>query len=291
AACRAASAALTEHLGEHPNGRDEDPAVLHARLTARRALRLELESRRADLARIADGITEAELRADIAGTSPDAIEAALRGLALEEEALDQRGKAAFADRDRAERRRADLEGGTGAELALAQRKAAEAELAGEARRWAVLRLAGLLIGTAIGRQRAGQQDPLLTRAGALFSGLTGGAFAGLAQDYDAGDEPRLTGRRAGGELVPVDGLSEGTRDQLYLALRLAYLEDYAGRAEPAPFVGDDLFLTFDDARTGHGLEALAAVGDRVQPILFTHHRHVADLARARLGEAVDVLEL
>ncbi|AWN37537.1 YhaN family protein [Methylobacterium radiodurans] len=291
AARGAAASALADHLGERSEGPAEDPAALHARLTARRALRLELESRRADLARIADGVAEAELRADLSGTSPDAIEAALRGLALEEEALDQRGKAAFADRDRAERRRADLEGGTGAELALAQRKAAEAELAGEARRWAVLRLAGLLIGTAIGRQRAGQQDPLLARAGALFSGLTGGAFAGLAQDYDAGDEPRLTGRRASGELVPVDGLSEGTRDQLYLALRLAYLEDYAGRAEPAPFVGDDLFLTFDDARTAHGLEALAAIGGQVQPILFTHHRHVADLARARLGAAVDVLEL
>lgn len=298
-----ASAALAGHLAEvraesraetraeHPDGPAEEPAALHARLTARRALRQALESRRADLARVSDGVAEAELRADLAGTSPDAIEAALRGLALEEEALDQRGKAAFADRDRAERRREELAGGTGAELALAQRKAAEAELAGEARRWAVLRLAGLLIGTAIGRQRAGQQDPLLTRAGALFSGLTGGAFAGLAQDYDAGDEPRLTGRRAGGELVPVDGLSEGTRDQLYLALRLAYLEDYAARAEPAPFVGDDLFLTFDDARTAHGLEALAAIGARVQPILFTHHRHVADLARSRLGAAVDVLEL
>ena len=91
--------------------------------------------------------------------------------------------------------------------------------------------------------------------------------------------------------MPIEGLSEGTRDQLYLALRLAYLEDYAGRAEPAPFLGDDLFLTFDDRRTGHGLEALAAIGDSVQPILFTHHRHVADLARDRLGAAVDVLEL
>ena len=92
-------------------------------------------------------------------------------------------------------------------------------------------------------------------------------------------------------MVPVEGMSEGTRDQFYLALRLAYLEDYAARAEPAPFIGDDLFLTFDDARTAHGLEALAAVGDTIQPILFTHHRHVADLARARLGNAVDVLDL
>lgn len=86
-------------------------------------------------------------------------------------------------------------------------------------------------------------------------------------------------------------MSEGTRDQLYLALRLAHLEDYAGRAEPAPFVGDDLFSTFDDARTGHGLETLAEIGGTVQPILFTHHRHVAEIATARLGSAVDVLSL
>ena len=60
-------------------------------------------------------------------------------------------------------------------------------------------------------------------------------------------------------------LSEGARDQLYLALRLAYVEDYASRAEPPPFVGDDLFASFDDVRTAHGLRALAAIGETVQP--------------------------
>lgn len=284
-----AGAALAAHLGDHPEA--GEPAQLHARLTARRTLRAELEARRTELARLADGVAEADLRSELAETEPDAIEAALVGLAQAEEDLDRRGQTAFADRDRGERRRAELEGGVGAEVALAQRKAAEAELQAESRRWAVLKLAGLLLGSAIARQRAGQQDPLLTRAGALFAALTGGAFEGLSQDYDAGDTPRLAGRRAGGGLVAIDGLSEGTRDQLYLALRLAYLEDYAGRSEPAPFLGDDLFLTFDDRRTGHGLEALAAIGGSVQPILFTHHRHVADLAQAKLGAEVDVVEL
>ncbi|MGU3538562.1 AAA family ATPase [Methylobacterium sp. A54F] len=289
-----AEAALAERLAELCPGAAPDPAVaraLHGRLSARAALRAELAERRSELARAADGLAEDALRAELAETSAEAIEAVLSGFVLEEEDLDQRGKVAFADRDRGERRRVELEGGTGAELALAQRKAAEAELQGTARQWAVLRLAGLLLGSAVARHRAGQQDPLLTRAGGLFAGLTGGAFAGLAQDYDEADAARIAGRRASGELVPVTGLSEGTRDQLYLALRLAYLEDYAGRAEPAPFVGDDLFLTFDDARTAHGLEALAAVGERLQPILFTHHAHVAEIARARLGDAVDVVNL
>ncbi|WP_246692243.1 hypothetical protein [Methylobacterium sp. WL1] len=155
----------------------------------------------------------------------------------------------------------------------------------------MLRLAGLMLGQAVARHRAGQQDPLVARAGALFRALTGGGFAGLAQTYDEADTPKLAGQRAGGGLVGIEGMSEGTRDQLYLALRLAYLEDYAGRAEPAPFIGDDLFSTFDEARTGYGLDALAEIGASVQPILFTHHRHVAEIARDRLGDAVDVLEL
>jgi chromosome segregation protein len=86
-------------------------------------------------------------------------------------------------------------------------------------------------------------------------------------------------------------MSTGARDQLYLALRLAYLESYADRAEPAPFIGDDLFASFDEDRTAHGLAALAAIGDRVQPILFTHHRHVAEIARNKIGADVSVLNI
>jgi chromosome segregation protein len=86
----------------------------------------------------------------------------------------------------------------------------------------------------------------------------------------------------------VAAVSEGARDQLYLALRLAYLEDYGRRSEPIPFVGDDLFMTFDDDRTKHGLVALAALSDDVQPILFTHHRHVVELARQVVGDALEL---
>lgn len=289
----AARTALSEILaGLDGAFQPAEAAALHERLVARAIARTALTERRAELARAADGIGEAELRADLSGLPVEAIDAALQAAAAQDEDLDHRGKLAFADRDRFTNRRTELEGGVGAETAHAERKAAEAELQAEARQWAVLKFANLMLGTAIARHRAGQQDPLLERAGGLFSGLTGGGFAGLAQDYGESDEPRIVGRRTeGGGLVPVDGLSEGTRDQLYLALRLAYLEDYASRSEPAPFIGDDLFSTFDDARTGYGLEALAAIGGNLQPILFTHHRHVAELARQRLGEQVDIVNL
>jgi len=54
----------------------------------------------------------------------------------------------------------------------------------------------------------------------------------------------------------LDQLSEGTCDQLYLALRIAALEDYAKTASPLPFIADDILQTFDDARTSATLHAL-----------------------------------
>jgi uncharacterized protein YhaN len=290
------SALVAERLPQADTASLDDLADHHARLAARAAKRADLARLRArDLAAAGDGLPEAELRAGLAEMPPEAIEAALAALNAEAEEIEDRSRVIYSDRERDLAKRAELEGGTGAELALAERKGAEAQMQDSARSWAVLRLAGLMLGAAVAKHRAGQQDPLITRAGVLFGRLTGGAFDGLAQSYDEDDTPRLVGRRAsgpaGGGLVPIDAMSEGTRDQLYLALRLAHLEDFAGRAEPAPFIGDDLFSTFDDARTAHGLEALAEIGGAVQPILFTHHRHVAEIAQARLGPAVDVLTL
>ena len=151
---------------------------------------------------------------------------------------------------------------------MQQRRNAEAELMDAARHWAVLKAASALLGGALEHHRATRRDPLMTRAGEAFATLTGGAFSGLDQSFYDDDEAKLEACRPNGERVPVAHLSEGARDQLYLALRLAYTEDYAARAEAPPFIGDDIFASFDDFRTGNGLEALAGMGDRIQPILF-----------------------
>jgi uncharacterized protein YhaN len=155
----------------------------------------------------------------------------------------------------------------------------------------VLKLGALLVGKAIERHRQAAQNPLLSRAAHLFAGLTAGAFLGLGSRVDEDDMPALVGQRADGSHVGIDGMSEGTRDQLYLALRLAYVESYAASAEPPPFIADDIFVTFDDERTQRGLEALAEIGEKVQCVLFTHHRRNVELARERLGGKVDVIEL
>ena len=73
-------------------------------------------------------------------------------------------------------------------------------------------------------------------------------------------------------------LSDGTRDQLYLALRLASLLAHIEKTEPMPMVLDDLFVQFDDERTFAGLKVLADLSMRVQVLVFTHHHRPVEMA-------------
>ena len=88
----------------------------------------------------------------------------------------------------------------------------------------------------------------------------------------------LKGVRPDGRLVGVEGMSDGSHDQLYLALRLASLESWLQSHEPIPFVVDDILLNFDDRRATAALAALAELSRRTQVLFFTHHRHIIDLA-------------
>ena len=270
---------------------DADLQDLCRRLKTRDGLVQSLVKLHSQLLAQADGLAEDELRSQLSDFDPDLAIGKLKNLEVENEQLDRDANEAFAAHREALKDRQFLEQGGGAELAALQKRSAEAELVAFAREWSVLRLGTMLLSAAIERQRTNQQDPLMVRAGHLFATITGGAFSGVGQEFDGNDVLRLVGRRPTGEDVHVEGMSEGARDQLYLALRLAYLEDYAKRTEPIPFLGDDLFMTFDDTRTKNGLVALAALSQDVQPILFTHHRHVVELAQQALGGEVDVMEL
>jgi len=84
---------------------------------------------------------------------------------------------------------------------------------------------------------------------------------------------------ANGDTLGVEGLSEGTRDQLYLALRLASLERHVGANEPLPLIVDDLLVNFDDRRAAATLRLLGELSKRTQVLFFTHHSRLRDLAR------------
>jgi uncharacterized protein YhaN len=148
-------------------------------------------------------------------------------------------------------------------------------------RFATLKLAEAVLKRGIERYREKNQGAILTRAGSLFATLTSGSFTRLTIDDDDGTLV-LKGIRPDGRLVGVEGMSDGSHDQLYLALRLASLESWLQSHEPIPFIVDDILLNFDDQRAAAALGALAELSRKTQVLFFTHHRHLVDLARTQL---------
>lgn len=293
AACLAAAEEAESGISVFAEGlppATELPRLLE-RLVERRQLDESLVSCRRRFQAQAEGVDEAQARMEL--ESFDRIEADLeieRLEALDGEHLQRFGtlSATLAEN---RRQRAALETASSAEYAVFERHAAEEEAKGLARQWVILKLAAYMLGTSMEAYRERQADPVMKRAGEIFSTLTGGRFARLVQDYGGDDELQLLAERLTGERVPIGGLSEGTGDQLYLALRLAFLEDYAARNEPAPLVVDDIFQTFDDDRTAAGLKALAGSSDRFQTVLFTHESSVVDIASREIGGGLDLIRL
>jgi uncharacterized protein YhaN len=149
---------------------------------------------------------------------------------------------------------------------------------------AKLRLSAAVLHAAIEEYRKKNQGPVLTRAGDLFKRVTRESFAELRADFDEHGEPILTGVRASnGEMVSVLGMSDGTRDQLYLALRLASLESWLDRHESIPFIVDDVLLNFDDWRAIASLQVLVELSRRTQVVFFTHHQHLVEMVRQNLS--------
>lgn len=164
-------------------------------------------------------------------------------------------------------------------------------LHGHADRYLRLRLASSLLRHQIEKYRSENQDPLLMRASELFAQLTCGEFEGLRTEYDEKDQPVIVGVRRTGEVVHVAAMSEGTCDQLYLALRLGYLEHVLLRRESLPLVVDDILVNFDDGRAAATVQVLAELSRQTQVIFFTHHQHLVELATLHVRQDLFVHEL
>jgi uncharacterized protein YhaN len=168
--------------------------------------------------------------------------------------------------------------------AIVERESARADMHAAVERYLELSLASDLIAEAMATVRAEQQDPLIARASVLFAAMTEGEFLGIETDVDESGAPVVKGKRANGETESVARLSDGTRDQLFLAFRLASLESYGESAEPLPFVADDILVHFDGPRARATLELLADFGKRNQMLLFTHEESVRDAAAELVKE-------
>lgn len=116
-------------------------------------------------------------------------------------------------------------------------------------------------------------------ASQYITGITGGIYDSMSIDENLNVFLNTKTR-----LVPLENVSSGTMDQVYLALRLAAAKLLTSSGSGGfPLIFDDSFTQYDDERLKTALEWLAsAYGGQI--IIFTCHRREAQMLRARQVE-------
>ena len=117
-----------------------------------------------------------------------------------------------------------------------------------------------------------RQPETLREASKYMSQLTSGKYTRiwtpLANDILLVDTPE-------GKSLPVEVLSRGTREQLFVSLRLALVSAYARRGIHLPMILDDVFVNFDAGRTKTAVSVLRDFAKQGHQLLvFTCHEHV-----------------
>lgn len=261
-----------------------------ARSEKRRTLEKSISQADADLKSGADGLSMELLRTEVSGQDPATLVLDLERLnQLAEEILEE--VSSLSNQHGAQK--VAFDAFAGADLAAkaeAQKHEAVARMTGAVDRYLRTHTVARLLKWSMEKFRETKQGPMLAKASSIFKTLTLDSFSRLLVDSD-GPAPRLFGVRPDGQQVDVAGMSEGSRDQLYLALRLAALEIQIAQGFNMPLIADDLFINFDDRRTEAGLKVLGDLSRSMQVIFLTHHDHLVPLAKDVLGADLNVVVL
>jgi len=251
-----------------------------------RELRVSLATLERQILDLGEGIPLEALVAECEGLTVDQVTEQLAAIQEKMTAVSEAKAKADQDLGGAMQRLALVDGSARAAEAAEEAEQHLATMAMLVEEYARAKLAHRLLEDEIKRHREKNQGPIIRRASQLFERLSLGSFTGIRGDNE-GDEgkPVLECVRPGGTSVTVEGLSDGSRDQLFLALRIASLERHFDNNEPIPFILDDILVNFDDARSRASLEVLAELSQKTQVLFFTHHARVAELAREAVSSS------
>jgi uncharacterized protein YhaN len=259
-----------------------------ARLTlaeARARYELQRDAADAKLREAGDAMPVERLRADVASVPPDEWQGRHDALVTERRTAGEAAQAALAQSTELRLRMAQQEDDTALHAASADRQGAVASASHALEEALLLHISASMLDLALKSVEETGDSGMLQRIGTIFEALTLGAYTRVTSETDGDSAARLVllQRAFPDERQTVDALSEGTRDQLFLALRVAEIERHLSSATPLPFIGDDILQTFDDDRALAAMQVLTELSRHTQIILLTHHRHVLDLS-GRLPE-------
>jgi len=151
-------------------------------------------------------------------------------------------------------------------------------------RWAATRLADKVVDRLRHRIEQERQPQMLQVASSLLSQLTCGKYIRI---WTRLGEKSLLVDDDQKQSLRVEHLSSGTREQVFLAVRLAMIRDFARKGIELPMVLDDVTVNFDQSRTEAAAQTLMDVAKQGQQILLlTCHLHFAQIFQQQGHEPI-----
>lgn len=270
------------------------PEDAEGRIAASRAYTEQITRRaeaRKGLTEHGDGFSDAILQAEADAVSMESMAASRRDAA---DALEAAGTKVESAAVKLDQLKTVLDIDADATIAIDARadyEAAAAEFGRRLEDQLVLNLASTMLTEAMRSVEEDIGGSSLDRVSKAFAAVTDGAYGLDIQDGAGGEELYAIEHAYPNEHKTLDDLSEGTRDQLYLALRMVALRDHCASATALPFLADDILQTFDDGRARATLQALCELSNELQVIVLTHHAHLGSVAAALGDERVRLVHL
>lgn len=166
---------------------------------------------------------------------------------------------------------------------VAEDKQMLAEIADSFRRDSQDYLASLLAGEVIGRSldlASNDRFPkMLKLAQEYLEILTGGRYLEILLPAKLSKKTPLKVVRKDKKKIPLDYLSRGTQEQLYFALKLAFVMQIKDKID-LPVLIDDSFVNFDGPRTGYIVDMLKKMSEDKQILVFTAREDLAEAVSA-----------
>ncbi len=245
----------------------------------KKELRTRLENTLEHLRELASGKDPVEFAAEVQDFDSDELKGLISGLEKEKQELEPRLEQVRRQVLEAELRLRDMDGTSRVPQVEQKIQEQRALLENHVQQYVRCRLAYSILAAEIERYRTASQGPVLRSAGDIFREITLGSFTAVIADYDEKGEPVIRAVKKSGDRLGVDQLSDGSRDQLFLALRLGGIHSYLQSSPAFPLLLDDILVHFDDERSQKTLSVLAGISRETQVVFFTHHRHLVNLAK------------
>lgn len=149
---------------------------------------------------------------------------------------------------------------------------------------------GHLVREADRRFREAHQPDILRSAGRQLAHITGGRYTRILVGEGNDEAFYLKGPDYPRPVKVGSPISTGTREQVYLALRLAIIDHLDARGERLPLFMDEAFVNWDAGRRDRAFELMGQIAQTRQIFFFTCHPEMARELAERGGQIIRLSE-